>query len=206
MLDIVQGTDDWHQLRLGKVTASRLPDVISKTKSGWAASRANYMAELIAERLTSIPTSSYFNAAMQWGTETEPTARTAYAFFRGTPVHEVGFVQHPDIEMAGASPDGLVDENGMVEFKCPNTATHIDTLTKRKIPARYITQMQWQMACACREWNDFVSFDPRMPEDLKMFVKRIPRDDERIRELEALVRQFLDEIADKIMQLREAAS
>ncbi len=202
MLDIVQGSDEWHEIRLGKVTASRIPDVIAKTKSGWGAARANYMAELIAERLTGNRTNGFTNTAMQWGTETEPQARNAYAFYTDAPVIEVAFIDHPIIKMCGASPDGLVGDDGMVEFKCPNTATHINTLMSKKVPPKYIPQMQWQMACTGRLWNDFVSFDPRMPEELQMFVKRVPRDDESIVEMVDLIRQFIIEMDSKIETLK----
>ena len=201
--DAQQGTDAWRQLRVGKVTASRVADLIAKTKSGWGASRANYMAELIAERLTGTPASSFTNAAMQWGTDTEPQARAAYEFFTDAQVVEVGLVPHPFIADSAASPDGMVGDVGLVEIKCPNTATHIDTLLGQKVPAKYETQMQWQMACTEREWCDFVSFDPRMPAHLQMFVKRVDRDYDRIAELEKMVAAFLAELADKIKQLNK---
>lgn len=211
MTGIIQGSPEWHALRVGKVTASRVADVIAKTKTGWGASRANYMAELIAERLTGEPAEKYTNAAMAWGTEKEPDARAAYEFFRDAQVVEVGFIEHPSILMAGASPDGLVGDAGLVEIKCPNTATHLDTLLTQAIPARYVTQMTWQMACAGRAWCDFVSFDPRLPETMSLFVKRVERDDSLIASLEKDVSDFLDELAQKLGQLnslygvREAA-
>lgn len=198
-----QGSAEWHAARLGKVTASRVADVVARTKSGWGASRKNYMAELVAERLTGIPAAGFTNAAMQWGTETEPLARDAYVFFRDMAVTEVGFVQHPTLEMSGASPDGLVGDDGMVEFKCPNTATHIDTLLTEAIPGKYITQMQWQMACADRQWCDFVSFDPRLPEDLRIFVQRVDRDDARIAELTDEIGVFLSEVDETVVRLRQ---
>lgn len=211
MTGIIQGSPEWYALRVGKVTASRVADVIAKTKTGWGASRANYMAELIAERLTGEPAEKYTNAAMAWGTENEPDARAAYEFFRDAQVVEVGFIEHPSILMAGASPDGLVGDAGLVEIKCPNTATHLDTLLTQAIPARYVTQMTWQMACAGRAWCDFVSFDPRLPETMSLFVKRVERDDSLIASLEKDVSDFLDELAQKLGQLnslygvREAA-
>ena len=198
-----QRTDEWHQARVGKVTASRVADVIAKTKTGWGASRGNYMAELIAERLTGQPASSFSNAAMQWGTDTEPQARAAYEFFSGIAVSEVGFVDHPKIEKSGASPDGLIGDDGLIEIKCPNTATHLDTVLSEKVPTKYATQMQWQMACTGREWCDFFSFDPRLPPNLQTFTKRIERDDERIAELEKLVGEFLEELAAKLSALQE---
>lgn len=201
MSDIIQGSAEWFAIRAGRVTASRVADVIAKTKTGWGASRANYMAELIAERLTGEPAERFTNAAMQWGTDHEPDARAAYEFFRDASVIEVGFVEHPAIAMTGASPDGLVGDDGLVEIKCPNTATHLDTLLSQTVPAKYITQMLWQMACTGRKWCDFVSYDPRLPESMSLFVKRIDRDDKRIAELETDVSAFLVETANKLAQL-----
>lgn len=200
---LIQGSPEWLAMRSGKVTASRVADVVAKTKSGWGASRKNYAAELIAERLTGTPAQSYTNAAMQWGLDTEPQARGAYEFFRDATVAEIGFIEHPTIAMTGASPDGLVGDDGMIEVKCPNTATHIDTLLTKVIPGKYVTQMQWQMVCAERAWCDYVSFDPRMPEALQMFVCRIKRDGKRIAELEDLVLEFLAEIDDMESRLTE---
>jgi putative phage-type endonuclease len=202
MTEIVQGSDAWFQSRLGRVTASRVADVVAKTKTGWGASRANYMAQLIAERLTGTVSESFTNAAMQWGTVTEPDARRAYEWQMDCSVVEIGFVPHPTIAMTGASPDGLVGDDGLCEIKCPQTATHIDTLLGQSAPAKYITQMQWQMACTGRKWCDFVSFDPRLPEEMSLFVRRVDRDDTRIAELEAMVAEFLAELDAKVGELR----
>jgi len=201
MSEIIQGSDEWRQIRCGLVTASRVADVVAKTKSGYSASRANYAAQLIAERLTGVPAESFTNAAMQHGTETEPEARDAYCFYQGVTVEEVAFVTHPKIEQAGCSPDGLVGNDGLVEIKCPNTATHMETLLGQAVPAKYETQMQFQMACTGRAWCDFVSYDPRMPENMRLFVKRVQRDDKRIHELETEVAGFLLEMAVKLSQL-----
>lgn len=198
---MIQGSPEWFSARLGKVTASRVADVVARTKTGWGAGRANYAAQLIAERLTGVPAEPYTNAAMQWGTEMEPQARAEYAFLRDVDVVEVGFVLHPTIAMAGASPDGLVGKSGLVEIKCPNTATHIDTILGKRVPEKYVTQMQWQMACIDRDWCDFVSFDPRMPEDLRLFVQRVERDGPMITQLEAAVIDFLAEVDDKMVAL-----
>jgi putative phage-type endonuclease len=197
-----QRTEEWFAARLGKVTASRVADVIAKTKSGYSASRDNYMAQLICERLTNTQGESFTNAAMQWGTETEPLARSAYEALHGLLVEEVGFVQHPKFEQAGASPDGLVGLFGMLEVKCPNTATHIDTLLSQSVPAKYITQMQWQMRCCERQWCDFVSFDPRLPQKLQLFVKKVEFDPTYVAMLEEEVTQFLAELDSKLGKLR----
>jgi predicted phage-related endonuclease len=143
---------------------------------------------------------------MAWGTETEPMARAAYEGAVGSLVIETGFVPHANIEMSGASPDGLVGDDGLVEIKCPMTATHIETLLGQSVPAKYVTQMQWQMACTGRKWCDFVSFDPRMPENMQIFVKRVGRDELLIASLETEVIQFLKELDLKITQLKEVSS
>ena len=198
---IEQRSSAWFEARLGKVTASRVADVIAKTKSGYSASRDNYMAQLICERLTGQQGESFTNAAMTWGTETEPLARSAFEAYADVMVEEVGFVPHPSIEMSGASPDGLVGLFGMLEIKCPNTATHIDTLLTQTVPGKYITQMQWQMRCCERQWCEFVSFDPRLPQDLQLFVKRVEFDPEYVAMLEKEVVQFLAELDDKVNKL-----
>ena len=202
MDNVEQRSDEWFKIRCGKVTASRVSDVIAKTKSGWGASRANYMAQLIAERLTGEVADSYSNSAMQWGTDHEDEARMAYEFYENEGVQEIGFVQHQNLE-SGASPDGLVGDDGLTEIKCPNTATHIQTLLDQKIPKKYETQMLWQMECTGRKWCDFVSYDPRMPEDLKLFVKRFERDDERLDEIRTMVADFIGELEDKLTALEK---
>lgn len=199
---IEQGSPEWFAERLGKVTASRVADVVAKTKSGPAASRANYMAQLIAERLTSEVQESYTNAAMQWGTDQEPNARAAYEFRTDATVEQIGFAVHPAIADSGASPDGLVGADGLVEIKCPNTATHIETLLGRAVPGKYTTQIQWQLACTGRKWCDYVSFDPRMPETMSLFVARVHRDDKTIADLETQVREFIAEIEGKVSALK----
>lgn len=199
---IEQGSAEWKALRLGRATASRIADVVAKTKTGWGASRANYMAELIAERLTGNAAEGFTNAAMAWGTEKEPEALAAYEFLTNVEIERVPFVSHPCVEMSGASPDGLVGEDGLVEVKCPQTATHLETLLGNIVPAKYITQMQWQMACTSRAWCDFCSYDPRLPEEMRLFVRRVPRDVGMITNLEKEVAAFLAEIDEKVTALR----
>mgnify|MGYP000202101260 CR=1 FL=1 len=201
---IEQRTEAWFKERLGKVTASRIADVMAKTKTGYGAGRANYMAELIAERLTGETADRYQNAAMQWGTDTEPKARAAYSFVTGESVVETGFVPHPVIELSGASPDGLVGDNGLVEIKCPNTATHIDTLLGAGIDRKYLLQMQWQMACTGRQWCDFVSYDPRLGTEMSLHIQRFNFDEKLVREIETEVQAFLAELSDKVIRLRAA--
>ena len=198
-----QRTDEWFAARLGKVTASRVADLMATTKSGYAASRENLMAQLIVERLTGQKQESYSNAAMQWGTEQEPFARAAYEIATGTMVDECGFVSHPMIDSAGASPDGLVAEDGLVEIKCPNTATMIDILITQTVPSKYNTQMQMQMACTGRLWCDFVCFDPRLPAKAQLWIKRVPRNPEFIIKMEMEIVKFLDELNIKASKLKE---
>lgn len=201
--DLIQGSDEWRAARLGKVTASRVADVIARTKTGWGASRANYMAQLIAERLTGVAVETFTNAAMQWGTEQEAEARIAYEFRTDATVETVGFVRHPTIADAGASPDGMVGDDGLIEIKAPNTSTHIDTLLEKAVPGKYFTQIQWQLACTGRKWCDFVSYDPRMPESMRLFIERIERDDAVIATLESDITNFLRELDNKVEALRE---
>jgi len=203
MNDIEQGTEEWFAIRCGKVTASRIADIIATTKSGYSASRANYEAQLICEILTGKPAESFTNAAMAWGTETEPLARAQYELKTGNMVNQIGFVVHPKIEQAGASPDGLVDNDGLIEIKCPNTSTHLDTLLSQKVPSKYITQMTWQMLCTGRKWCDFVSYDPRLPDNLQLFIQRIELDEEYGKKLESEVKGFLEEVNEKVEKLRK---
>lgn len=191
------------EARRGKVTASRIADMLARTNSGWGASRKNYEAQLIAERLTGTTDESYTSGPMQRGNEIEPQALDSYAFLQDVEIERVGFIIHPTIPDAGASPDGLIGKDGMVQIKCPNTATHIATLLGKSIPGKYIKQVQFEIACAERQWSDWVSFDPRMPDEMQMYVERIERDDKVIEEMEAEVRKFLIELSGKVSKLRE---
>ena len=201
--NIKQGTDAWQSVRCGKVTASKVADLMAKTKSGYSASRDNYMAQLVVERITKTKADSFSNAAMDWGTAQEPFARAAYEAFTGFMVEEVGFMQHPTIQWAGASPDGLVGDDGLVEIKCPNTATMIDTLLTGKVPQKYYIQMQMQMACTQRAWCDYVVFDSRMPAKAQLFFKQVVRDDVFINEMEAEIINFLAEVDVQVSQLTQ---
>lgn len=199
-----QRTPEWFTDRLGKATASRVSDIIAKTQTGWGVSRAKYRTQLVTERLTGFAMPGFTNASIQWGTETEPHARSAYAQRKGFSVEEVGFIPHPLIAMSGASPDGLiVDQPGLVEIKCPETSTHIDTLLSGKVPGKYMTQMLWQMACTGRQWCDYVSFDPRLPENMQLFICRVDRDSKVIAQLEEMVEEFLNEVDKQVKALNE---
>ena len=199
---MAQGSNEWLDYRLGRVTASRIADLMAKTKSGPSASRKNYMAQLVCERLTGAREDGFKSAAMAHGTETEPEARSAYEFITDCTVAEVGFIDHPRIYMAGASPDGLVGDDGLLEIKCPTSATHIETLLTGKIDGKYLKQMQFQLACSGREWCDFASYDPRLPAEMQLFVRRIERDGAAIVEIEAAVREFLAEVDQTVAALR----
>lgn len=201
--DVPQGSEAWKALRLGKVTASKVQDIIARTKSGYSASRANYRADLVLERITKAPRDCFQTAAMLHGIETEPEACDAYCRHMLCTVSEVGFVDHPRIERTGASPDRLVGEDGMIEVKCPQPAAHLDILLSGKVPEKYITQICWQFACLPeRTWADFVSYSPAFPEAMRLFIQRIPRDDALIAELEKEVEIFLREVDDAEAQLR----
>jgi len=202
--DYPQGSDEWQSIRAGKVTASKITDIMAKLKSGKpSAGRTTYMGQLIAERLTGVNSDSFSNAAMQWGIETEPQARAAYEFLNDVEVEQIAFMDHPTIEFAGMSPDGLVGDDGLWEAKCPNTATHIDYLVTKKFPKKYIDQVQWQMACSGRKWADLMSFDPRMPEHLNKLIIRVERDDAYIEKMAVEVIKFNSEIESKIKLLEE---
>lgn len=206
-LATIQGTEAWFEAKLGKVSASRIKHVMAKTtKGGWGADRDNYMAELVVERLTGKRSETFVNAAMEWGTMQEPHARAAYSFMLDVDVVEVGFIDHPRIPMSGASPDGLVGKRGMIEIKCPSTKTHIATLRRGTAPTDYVDQMQWQMACTDREWVHFVSFDPRLPEPLNLFIKRVERNEARIMVLEKAVIDFLEELNQVVESLLDMST
>lgn len=197
-----QGTPEWLKERCGHLTASVFVDVMSE---GRKAGRKNLIAKLVAERLTGEPGESFTNAAMQWGTENEAIARSAYELEQGVIVSEVGFIKHPEITWAGASPDGLVGEEGLVEIKCPNTATHIDYFINQTPPEAYVLQMQWQMACTNRKWCDWVSYDPRLSPEFQLMVVRIDRDDIKIKKMEEAAEKFLQEVSESIAKLKSVA-
>lgn len=194
-----QRTEEWYQARLGKVTASKVAAVLAKKDS---ATRADYLTDLVLERLTGKQQEFYTNEAMQWGTDTEPQARMAYEAESGNLVDELGFIDHPTIANFGCSPDGVIGEDGLIEIKCPNSKTHLSTLLSKKAPSKYIPQMQTQMAVMNRQWCDFVSFDPRLPEELQLFVVRVNRDDEYIAKLEEEVTAFLEEVESTVTKLK----
>lgn len=199
-----QRSEEWFAVRRGKVTASRIGDLMATIRNGnWAASRKNYAAELVLERLTGKDGDNFTSEAMRWAIEQEPFARDAYVKKTGNLVKEIGFVNHPRIAYSGASPDGLVLEDGLIEIKCFNTANQIETLLNGDVDEKYRLQMVWQMACTGRKWCDFVSYDPRMPEGLQLFIKRFHRDDKEIYHLENEVEIFLHDVDAKVNALKE---
>jgi putative phage-type endonuclease len=199
MIDVVQGSPEWFEIRRGKVTASAIHKVMARTKSGPSADRTNYMMQLVVERLTGKVAESYVSAAMQEGKDREPLARAAYEFQHDVTVELVGFVPHPMIEQAGCSPDGLVGDQGLIEIKCPQQAAHFDTLING-IPSRYEDQMQMQMACTGRSWVDYCSYNPDFPQASKLYVMRYFREESRIRAIEKEIAAFLHEMAYKLAQ------
>lgn len=199
---MIQGSTEWLKARRGVLGASAINDARSVIKSGEAASRRNLRARIIAERLTGICEETYTNAAMQWGIDNEPVARAMYETTIGQDVDQCGFILHPSIKMTGASPDGLIADDGLIEIKCPNTATHIDYLLAGIVPTQYRNQMLWQMECTGRKWCDFVSYDPRMPEHMRLFCIRFERDDEELNKIREDVVKFLAEVNEVIEKLQ----
>jgi putative phage-type endonuclease len=202
MTEIEQRSEAWFQARLGKVTASAVADVLAKTKTGVSASRGNYLIKLAIQRVTGQIEESYTNEAMQWGIDNEDQARVAYEVASGNFVDQVGFVDHEIIDWFGCSPDGLVDTDGLVEIKCPNSATHWEYFKTKEVPKKYFIQMQAQMSCTGRKWCDFVSFDPRMPERSQLLIIRVPRDNTFIDLMETEVMEFLIEVFDEVQLMK----
>jgi len=200
---IEQGSEAWKLLKVGKVSASRMADLLAKTTSGASASRAKYMAQLLCERMTGQPTEFFTTAAMQRGTEIEPIARAAYEAENLTSVEQIAWVEHPTIPMAGCSPDGFVGEHGLIEIKCKEIHNHLDSILNDRIDPDHQAQMMWQMCVTGRQWCDYVCFDDRAPEGLQLFVKRLHRDEEKIKQMEDEVRTFLKDLESMIQKLNE---
>lgn len=201
--DIIQGSDEWKAARCGSLGASRLHEAIARTRSGWGASRENLLADLLVERLTGCPSDSFTTQAMRNGIEREPEARAAYAFEFGVDVAEIGLARHPRIKGTHCSPDGVISEFGLLEIKCCANATHLGALLGDQIPEKYIVQCQWQMCVMGRQWADLAYYSPNFPEEMRLFVRRVHRDEARIDILEEQVEEFLGELEMKLAQLRE---
>jgi putative phage-type endonuclease len=201
-MTVEQGTPEWFAMRLGKVTASRITDVLAKVKTGEAVTREDYRTELVVQRLTNQPSETFTNPAIEHGVAYEPIARITYEAQANVFVEQVSFVEHPTIEWFGCSPDGLVGKEGLIEIKCPSSKNHIKYLLGGKPPAKYVPQMQCQMAVTGRKWCDFVSYDPRLPEDLQLFVVRLERDEQYIKSMEGEVQKFLSEVNEMVTKLK----
>jgi putative phage-type endonuclease len=200
---MIQGSEEWHLSRIGNLTASRCHEAVAKTKSGYSASRQKLMDDLVNERLTGERRIIMPSPAMQWGVETEPLARQAYELIKGCDVCETGSVPHPLIEESSASPDGLVGDNGLIEIKCPNTTTMVNTVIRGDIPENYKTQMMWQLACTRRKWGDFVMYDPRLPDERNIWIKRFSPSQEEILALELQVIDFLHEVRERVNMFKQ---
>lgn len=190
-----QGTQEWFDARLGRATGSKFNVIMAGDKLvGWK----NYLAECVSERLSGKQAETYKSKEMQWGNDYEGTARLKYLIRTDNDVTECGFFQHPTL-MAGASPDGLINSDGVLEIKCPNTATHLATLHKQVIPKQYYWQVQGQMWITGRKWCDFVSFDPRITGNAQIFITRVQRNDDDIFALEHQVINFLRQVDEEVM-------
>lgn len=201
-----QRSEEWFAARLGKVTASRMGDLMAKTRSGYAASRDNYMTELALQRITGKIEDCFTSAAMERGTDLEPVARGAYEAKMGLMVEETGLVIHPKIKDLGASPDGLVGSDGLIEIKCPNSKTHMAFIRSKKPEKKYMLQMLCQMACTGRSWCDFVSFDDRFPAPLQLVMVRVSRDESAIKEMETEAVKFISELERLVEEINKYAS
>jgi len=199
---IAQGTPEFFAQRLGHVTASMMSHVLAVGKSGEALTRKNYRLQLVAERMSGKVAESFSSSAIEFGIANEPLARMQYESYAGTLVDLAPFCTHPSIKWVGASPDGFVND-GLLEIKCPNTQTHLNYRLDNRCPPRYVDQIQCQLWCTERDWADFVSFDPRLPERLQLFVFRVQRDDRLIRDMQKETIKFLSEVEQTINKLEE---
>ena len=197
MEEVVQGTEAWQLLRVGKATASKFADVMSTKKTGGeTVARRDYRMELVVERLTGRPTPVFVSWPMKQGTEREPAARVAFEAYTGIYVEHAQFIEHPEL-LAGASPDGLIEDDAGLELKCPIASTHFDylRLPHGACPAEYEWQVHGGMWITGRKRWFFGSFNPEFPEHLQLVIREIKRDDAKIEALDKGVRQFLTEVA-----------
>jgi putative phage-type endonuclease len=201
---IEQGSPAWLKSRLGKVTASRMADLLDKTQKGVdGAKRTGYRRELVYERLTNRAIDRFVTREMQWGIDHEAEAKQVYSLITGNEVRPAPFVLHPTIAKSGASPDGFIDQDGLVECKCPASVTHIATMLADEIPEQYLPQMFWQIECSKRDYCDFLSYDPRLPANMQIWIKRLYRDETAIEKLRENVTTFLasvDETIDSLLK------
>ena len=204
--NLTQNTPEWLVCRKGRITASRCDALVRRLKNGnYSADRTNYLWELVVEHLSGRATDRYVTQEMEWGIEQQPFAEAAYEMKTGVTVEPIGLVVHPEMDYFAASPDGLLDDDGLIEIKCPTTRTHLEWLKAGDIPEEYIPQMTAQMACMPeRQYCDFVSFDPRLPFGMQLFIRRYHRDKERIAQMEQEVAKFSGELAFVLMELSGA--
>lgn len=200
-----QGSDGWLYDRLGHMTSSGAIDAISMLKNGnESVARKKYKVQVVTERLTGIPRDSYLDRLriIKWGKEQEENARLAYEFVTGNKVEEVGFIKHHSIDNLGASPDGLILSDGLVEFKCPESTTHIDYILTGKVPEEYIPQMLDQLLVTERDWCDFVSYDPRLDINNRIFIVRFQPTTQEIMDFESKAKEFLNEANELFLRLK----
>jgi len=199
LVDVEQGSPEWLEARRGKVTSSMFA---AATAKGEGKTKHTYLCKLLAERLTGNLVENYTNSKFDWGKEQEPAAAAMYSFETGLEITKVGFVKHDD--NIGCSPDRLVGNQGMVQFKCPDSHTHISYILKKTTPTTYMKQIQGEMWCCGRMWSDFVSFDPRNPYK-DIFIIRVHRDEEFIKKLAAGVNEFVEELLRQESILKKVA-
>jgi len=196
-----QGSEEWLQATAGSCGSSDAPRIVRKTDKGYSADRGTLLGEKVLEKLTGRRTDRPKTQAMQNGIDREPVARIGYSIKYNIEVEQVPFVPHPLIVGAHCSPDGYVGELGLVEIKCPEAKKHIEVLITEAIPKDHMEQMMWQMACTGRQWCDYVSFHPGFPKEMSMWVKRVPRVETHIKDLESEVKTFIKEINAKVSKL-----
>ena len=204
IIDVEQQTPEWLEMRKGRVTGSRVGDVLAVLKKGGeSAARRNYRNELVTEMLTGLTAETYVSEAMMFGIEQEPYARAAYEMYSDVMVDPGRFAIHDTMPRFAASPDGLIGDDGVLEIKCPTSSVHIGYLLAGTVPEDYQPQMLAEMACTGRKWCDFVSFDPRLPKHLQLFVRRFERDEERIADMEKMVTLFLGDVDEILARLKD---
>ena len=211
---LMQNTPEWLMQRIGMCTGSKVADVIGRKKqtkaqiekgevAEYLKGRDDYMWDVVVERLTGRATDHYISPAMEHGTDTEPLARAAYETAMDVDVKHGGFFVHPQMEWFGASPDGLIGTDGILEIKCPTTRVHLQYLKDDEIPIDYAPQMLAELACTERKWCDFVSYDDRLPANMRLFIKRFERNDALIAGMEAEVKTFLEDVILRLGELAE---
>lgn len=197
-----QRSADWYKARAGCITASRFKDVIARGKSGYLKARSDYLMEIVTERLTGEPIMKSWGNSGEYGTSMEDYARLAYEAETGIMVLESDFILHSTLSNVGCSPDGLIGEEGGEETKCPSSSlVHLTTILNDEMPPEHMPQVQGNMACTGRAWWDFVSYDGRMPDYLRLFITRIERDNDYIKNLENEIKKFDKEVSQMIEKL-----